>query len=69
MKAPPLSSPPITITIGGVEAAVEFAGLASGFVGLYQVNARVLAVPAANAVPLVITQNGVAGNTVTIAVK
>jgi len=69
---PPLAlvTTPVKVTIGGVDAAVEFAGLAPGFVGLYQVNARVPAgVTAGNAVALVLTQNGVASNTVTIAVK
>jgi uncharacterized protein (TIGR03437 family) len=69
---PPLAlvTTPVKVTIGGVEAAVEFAGLAPGFVGLYQVNARVPAgVTAGNAVPLVLTQNGVPSNTVTIAVQ
>jgi len=69
---PPLAlvTTPVKVTIGGVEAAVEFAGLAPGFVGLYQVNARVPAgVSPGNAVPLVLTQNGVASNTVTIAVR
>ena len=69
---PPLALVTTTpkVTIGGVEAAVEFAGLAPGFVGLYQVNARVPAgVSPGNAVPLVLTQNGVASNTVTIAVR
>jgi len=31
---------PVTVTIGGVQTTVEFAGLAPGFVGLYQVNVR-----------------------------
>jgi uncharacterized protein (TIGR03437 family) len=69
---PPLAlvTTPVKVTIGGVEATVEFAGLAPGFVGLYQVNARVpVGVTAGNAVALVLTQNGVASNTVTIAVK
>jgi len=69
---PPLAlvTTPVKVTIGGVEAAVEFAGLAPGFVGLYQVNARVPAgVTAGNAVALVLTQNGVPSNTVTIAVR
>jgi len=69
---PPLAlvTTPVKVTIGGVEAAVEFAGLAPGFVGLHQVNARVPAgVAAGNAVPLVLVQNGVPSNTVTIAVK
>ncbi len=61
---------PVTVTIGGREAAVEFAGLAPGFVGLYQVNARVPAgVAASPAVPLVLTQSGIASNTVTIAIR
>lgn len=32
---------PVTVTMGGVPAVVDFAGLAPGFAGLYQVNARV----------------------------
>lgn len=32
---------PPTVTIGGIVASVDFAGLAPGFVGLYQVNVRV----------------------------
>ena len=51
-------------------AVVEFAGLALGFVGLYQVNARVPeGVEAGSAVPVVITQYGITSNTVTIAVE
>ena len=61
---------PVKITIGGLDAVVDFAGLAPNFVGLYQVNARVpVGVTAGPSVPLVITQNGVASNTVTIAVR
>jgi len=60
----------VTVTIAGKAAAVEFAGLTPGLVGLYQVNARVPeGVAAGSAVPLVITQNGVPSNTVTIAVR
>ena len=61
---------PVTATIGGVNASVSFAGLAPTFVGLYQVNAVVPGglVPG-SAVPVVITQNGIASNTVTIAVE
>jgi len=32
---------PVTVTIGGVNAPVQFAGLTPGFAGLYQVNAMV----------------------------
>ena len=61
---------PVTATIGGVNASVSFAGLAPGFVGLYQVNAVVPGgVGPGPAVPVVITQNGIASNTVTIAVQ
>ena len=61
---------PVTATIGGVNASVSFAGLAPGFVGLYQVNAVVPeGVVAGPAVPVVITQDGIASNTVTIAVE
>jgi minor extracellular serine protease Vpr len=39
-----------TVTIGGLNAAVNFSGLAPGFVGLYQINAFVpKGVPSANA--------------------
>ena len=61
---------PVTATIGGVDASVAFAGLAPLFVGLYQVNAVVpVGVVGGPAVPLVITQDGIASNTVTIAIE
>jgi uncharacterized protein (TIGR03437 family) len=60
---------PATVTIGGVNATVQFAGLSAGFVGLYQVNAVVPAgLTVGPAVPVVISQNGVASNTATIAI-
>lgn len=61
---------PVTVTIGGREARVDFAGLTPSLVGLYQVNARLPEglTPSA-AVLVVITQNGVASNTVTIVVQ
>jgi len=60
---------PVTVTIGGVNAATpQYAGLSPGFVGLYQVNVTIPAgVTVGPLVPVVITQNGVASNTVTIA--
>ena len=61
---------PVTATLGGVNAPVTFAGLAPGFVGLYQVNVKVPeGVAAGDAVSLVITQTEVSSNTVTIAVE
>jgi len=59
----------VTATVGGNAANVQFAGLAPGFVGLYQVNIQIPPVQAGDAVPLVITQNGMTSNTVTIAVR
>ncbi len=59
-----------SMTIGGVPITPSFSGLAPGFVGLYQVNAQVpQSVTPGNAVAVVITANGVAANSVTIAVQ
>lgn len=58
------------MTIGGVAVTPSFAGLAPGFVGLYQVNAQVpQGVTPGNSVAIVITASGMASNTVTIAVQ
>jgi uncharacterized protein (TIGR03437 family) len=76
LGAPAPASPPATITtriqvtVGGQNATVAFAGLTSGFVGLYQVNVIIPAgVTPGSAVPVVITQDSVASNTATIAVR
>jgi uncharacterized protein (TIGR03437 family) len=59
-----------TATIGGVPAPVSFAGLAPGYVGLYQVNVQVpQGVAAGDAVPVVLSASGTASNTVTISVR
>jgi len=59
-----------SVSIGGIPAVVEFSGLAPGFVGLYQVNARVPAdASPGSAVPVVLSIGGVTSNTVTIAVQ
>ena len=53
----PLSRTVATVgaTIGGVNAPVIFAGLAPGFIGLYQVNVTVpLGAPVGGAVPLIL---------------
>ena len=61
---------PATVNIGGVTEAASFAGLAPGFVGLYQVNALVPAGTAAgSAVPVSISIGGATSNTVTIVVQ
>jgi len=59
----------VTATIGGTSAVVQFAGLAPGYVGLYQVNMVVPATVAASAtVPIVVTVNNVSSKTATIPV-
>jgi uncharacterized protein (TIGR03437 family) len=59
----------VTASIGGVNAPVTFAGLAPGFLGLYQVNAQVPPkAPAGAAVPITIAVGGKTGNQATIAV-
>ena len=58
------------VLIGGVAADVLFAGLAPGFAGLYQVNVAIpQGVQPGSAVSLVLSQEGVPSNTVTIAVE
>jgi uncharacterized protein (TIGR03437 family) len=61
---------PVTVTIGGQPAAVQFAGLTPGLVGLYQVNVQILSgVTPGASVPLVISQDGVPSNTVTLGIR
>lgn len=58
---------PVTVTIGGVNAPVFFAGPSPGFTGLYQVNVTVPGgIPASQQAPLVLTQGGRKSATVTI---
>lgn len=59
------------MTIGGVEAPVDFAGLSPQFVGLFQINAFIpQGVVPGPQVPVVIEQDGVRSrNDVIIAVR
>ena len=69
---PPTEASRPQVMIGGIVADVLFAGLAPGYVGLYQVNAVVPpASPTGNAVPVQLsdTRGKFGSNTVTIAVK
>jgi uncharacterized protein (TIGR03437 family) len=50
-----------SISIGGVEAQVQYAGLAPDYVGLYQFNVVVPAIPANNAVAVTFSVNGTPG--------
>ena len=64
------STTSVQAQIGGQTATVQFAGLAPGYVGLYRVDVIVPAgVAPGNAVPLVLTQDGVPSNTVTLAIQ
>jgi len=56
------------VSIGGTSATVQFAGMTPGLVGLYQINVVVPAGVSGPGVPVVITHQGVVGNTVTMAV-
>jgi len=59
-----------TATVGGVAAFVSFAGLAPGYIGVYQVNVQVpQGVAGGDAVPVVLSAGGTASNTVTISVR
>jgi uncharacterized protein (TIGR03437 family) len=61
---------PVTVTIGGQNATVQFAGLTPGLTGLYQINAVVPdgAAPGP-AVPVVISSAGLSSDPVTIAIR
>jgi uncharacterized protein (TIGR03437 family) len=71
-SAEPLARVSVAVqaTVGGVPATVQFAGLAPGFVGLCQVNVQIpQGVMPGTDVPLVLLQNGVPSNTVTLSVR
>jgi uncharacterized protein (TIGR03437 family) len=57
-------------TMGGVNATVEYSGLAPGYVGLWQLNLRIpLNAPTGNAVPLRVTVDGRVSNQTIVAIK
>jgi uncharacterized protein (TIGR03437 family) len=61
---------PVTVIVGGDNAQVLFAGLAPGFVGLYQVNVIVPSgIDSASDVPVVLTEAGATSAPVTVAIK
>jgi uncharacterized protein (TIGR03437 family) len=59
----------LSVRIGGVAAAVDFAGLAPGFGGLYQINARVPEGVSGDAVEVVITRQDLVSPPVTMAIR
>ena len=58
-----------TVTVDGQNATVEFAGLAPGFVGLYQIDLQVPSTARTGSLALIVSQNGVAGNTTNLIVS
>ncbi len=61
---------PVTVTVGGVDARVDFAGLKPGTVGVYQILAAIPdGVPSGGTVPVVVTVGGQASKPATIAVR
>jgi uncharacterized protein (TIGR03437 family) len=63
-----LASTPVTMTIDGQPVQTPFVGLTPGGVGLYQINLIVPANVRAGAVPVTITQGGIAANATTLPV-
>lgn len=65
------SQPSMCVSIGGTGfGAIQYSGLAPGFVGLWQINVTLPAnVPAGSAVPVRVLINGTPSNTVTVAVR
>ena len=51
----------VTVTIGGVNAAVDYAGIAPGYAGLYQINAKVPFGLAPGDAVVVVSVSGVSG--------
>ena len=60
----------VTLTIGGVNVVPFFSGAAPGFSGLYQVNATIPAgIAPSQQAPLILSQGGRAGVTVTVPIE
>ena len=65
-----VTAAPVTALINGQELAVDFAGLAPGYVGLYQVNVRIpAATPPGLGVSLTLKEGGQLSNTVSVALQ
>ncbi len=57
---------PVTVSMGGKDAPVTYAGLAPGLAGVYQVNAQLPAGLPAGPLPVTVTVAGTASNTITL---
>jgi uncharacterized protein (TIGR03437 family) len=60
---------PVTVSIGGVQAPVTFAGLQSGMVGVIQVNFTIPTTVATGVQPVVISVGGVSSPSATVTVQ
>ncbi len=61
---------PPAVNIGGVDATLQFAGLAPGFAGLYQINVSVpTTIPPDSSTPVTLRVGLMVSNTVTLAVQ
>jgi uncharacterized protein (TIGR03437 family) len=60
---------PITVTVGGKEAVVDFAGLAPNYVGLYQINVEIPAGVGGASVPVAVEVSGSQSNQVGVAIS
>jgi uncharacterized protein (TIGR03437 family) len=58
-----------TVTIGGLDCPVSYAGRAPSFAGLDQINCTIPSAVAGSAVPVVVTSNGRASNTAYIPIR
>ena len=71
--APPVAGyqllQPLSVTVGGVPAFIQYAGLAPGLVGLAQVNIIVPASVPVGAQPVVVTAGGIASAAATLTVQ
>ena len=64
-----MASADVRVTLGGAACEVQFAGLAPGFAGVYQVNFRVPAGAASGSQDVVVSANGVASPATRVNVK
>jgi uncharacterized protein (TIGR03437 family) len=70
-STPPLAEVtlPVTVTVDGQNAVVDYAGLTPGSVGLYQIDFQVPPNAQAGNLNVVVSQNGLVSNTSTLPVS